>query len=492
MPAPSRKIRPVRSNSHTIRIGIGGWVFAPWRETFYPPGLRASEFLPYASRQLTSIEVNATYYRTQTAATFRAWRDATPDGFAFSVKGPRAATQPRDAARAAPAVERFLASGLTELGAKLGPIAWQFPPTRRFEAGELAAFLDLLPRGARRLHAAPRHRGRARELPTRPNALALLRGHGVARVLLGLDGDTEPADTADFVYARLKGTVPEEPTRVQRRRARRLGRPHPPLERAARLLRLRDRRRQGAQPGSRPGADRADRKLGRSSGPIVLCGVCKRSTTDSLRHRGTRSRRRPHSLWTLSAKRLLYDFWVRNSSLWCATRSSLPAARSSVWTFSVRKYSHFHLQRTFNYRISKQRSNIRLAMLLRLMHLQGTLPSHVTEVEWTTQTIADSPRYKQVEPAMKLDAAPVFAFWNVRWRSASANARSGVCGVYSSTHAIKDLWSGVLEQFFRFDSAMDGEQEAKTDSCVVLVCARSQFCCGRNESDQRVRTLMRV
>jgi len=211
MPAPSRKIRPARSVSRTIRVGIGGWVFAPWRETFYPPGLRASEFLPHASRQLTSIEVNATYYRTQTAATFRAWRDATPDGFAFSVKGPRAATQPRDAARAAPAVERFLASGLTELGAKLGPIAWQFPPTRRFDADELAAFLELLPseRDGRKLRHAIEA---AHESFREPECLELLRGRGVARVLLGLNGDTEPADTADFVYARLKGTTPDEPT----------------------------------------------------------------------------------------------------------------------------------------------------------------------------------------------------------------------------------------------------------------------------------------
>ena len=83
-------------------------MFAPWRESFYPPGLRAAEYLPYASRQLTSIEINATFYRTQSAATFRAWREATPDGFVFAVKGPRAATQPRETERAAAAVGRKL------------------------------------------------------------------------------------------------------------------------------------------------------------------------------------------------------------------------------------------------------------------------------------------------------------------------------------------------------------------------------------------------
>jgi uncharacterized protein YecE (DUF72 family) len=210
MPASPAKIRPARSKSHAIRIGIGGWVFAPWRESFYPPGLRASEFLSHASRHLTSIEVNATFYRTQTPATFRAWHDATPEGFTFSIKGPRAATQPRDAARAGAAVERFLASGLTELGAKLGPIAWQFPPTRRFDPAELAAFLELLPPerdGCPLRHAIEA----AHESFRSPECLELLRAHGAAHVLLGLADDTEPHDTADFVYARLKGTMPDEP-----------------------------------------------------------------------------------------------------------------------------------------------------------------------------------------------------------------------------------------------------------------------------------------
>jgi len=192
-----------------IRIGIGGWVFAPWRETFYPAGTRAADFLPYASRQLTSIEVNATFYRTQTAATFRAWHDATPDGFVFALKGPRAATQVREAERAGVSVARFLGSGITGLGDKLGPIAWQFPATRRFDAGELAAFLDLLPAerdGCRLRHAIEAGHDSFRS----PECAALLRERGIARVLLGVDGDTEPAEAADFVYARLKGTVADE------------------------------------------------------------------------------------------------------------------------------------------------------------------------------------------------------------------------------------------------------------------------------------------
>ena len=209
MAAPAGKIRPTRAGPHAIRVGIGGWVFAPWKDIFYPPGMRPAEWLPYASRQLTSIEVNATYYRTQTAETFQSWRDAVPDDFTFAVKGPRAATQPRDAERAGVAVRRFLASGVTGLDPKLGPIAWQFPPTRRFDPGELAAFLDLLPDG--RDGCRLRHAIEAQHESFRsPECTALLRERGVAMVLLGTNGETEPAETGDFVYARLKGTVAEE------------------------------------------------------------------------------------------------------------------------------------------------------------------------------------------------------------------------------------------------------------------------------------------
>ncbi len=128
-----------------IRIGIGGWDFAPWRGLFYPKGLPRAEELAYAASHLTSTEVNGTFYRTQTPEVFRSWHDGTPKDFVFSVKAARAAAQRKDAAEAKPAVERFLQSGLTELGDKLGAILWQLPAGRRFDADELARFLDLLP-----------------------------------------------------------------------------------------------------------------------------------------------------------------------------------------------------------------------------------------------------------------------------------------------------------------------------------------------------------
>src|SRR6266567_3860155 len=104
-----------------IRVGIGGWVFAPWRGIFYPPGLAQASELEYASRHVTSIEINGTFYGAQKPESFRRWRDETPDGFVFSVKGTRYATQRRDLAASASSLERFFGGGVAELGDKLGP-----------------------------------------------------------------------------------------------------------------------------------------------------------------------------------------------------------------------------------------------------------------------------------------------------------------------------------------------------------------------------------
>jgi uncharacterized protein YecE (DUF72 family) len=130
----------------TIRVGIGGWVFAPWRGAFYPPGLVQARELSHASRQVTAIEINGTFYGAQKPASFRRWHDETPDGFVFSVKGPRFVTHRRDLATAGPSIDRFFAGGALELGAKLGPILWQFAPFMRFDEDGFGAFLALLPR----------------------------------------------------------------------------------------------------------------------------------------------------------------------------------------------------------------------------------------------------------------------------------------------------------------------------------------------------------
>lgn len=194
-----------------IRVGIGGWTFEPWRGTFFPDKLPHARELAYASRQLSSIEINGTFYRTQSAASFGKWRDETPDGFVFSVKGHRTVTNRARLAEAGESVAWFIASGILELGDKLGPLLWQMAPTKKFDAADFAAFLALLPpeAGGRRL----RHAVEVRH-PTFvvPEAVELAARAGVAIVFA--DSAKYPAipdTTADFVYARLQNAEADQP-----------------------------------------------------------------------------------------------------------------------------------------------------------------------------------------------------------------------------------------------------------------------------------------
>src|SRR6201987_1292604 len=117
----------------TIRVGIGGWVFSAWRGTFYPNNLPQARELEYPSRNLTSIEINATFYGAQKPTSFRRWREETPEDFVFSLKGPRFATHRSDLATAGPSIDRFFSSGVLELRDKLGPIFWQFAAPLPFD-----------------------------------------------------------------------------------------------------------------------------------------------------------------------------------------------------------------------------------------------------------------------------------------------------------------------------------------------------------------------
>src|ERR1051325_8330757 len=130
----------------TVRVGIGGWNFPPWRGVFYPKGLAQAKELAYAGSKLTSIEINATFYGSQKPESFRKWAREGPDGFVFSVKGPRYATNRRVLAEAGDSVARFFNSGVLELGDRLGPAFWQFAPTKKFDREDFAAFLKLLPK----------------------------------------------------------------------------------------------------------------------------------------------------------------------------------------------------------------------------------------------------------------------------------------------------------------------------------------------------------
>ncbi|WP_031358417.1 DUF72 domain-containing protein [Caballeronia sordidicola] len=190
-----------------IRIGIGGWTFEPWRGRFYPEGLVQKRELEYASRKLTTIEINGTFYGSQKPATFVKWHDETPDDFVFSLKAPRFATNRRVLAEAGESVERFLASGVLELKNKLGPINWQLAPTKQFDADDIEAFLNLLPHKVDGREI--RHALEVRHESFRDEAfVALARKHGVAIVMAGDSKYPQIADvTAKFVYARIMGTT---------------------------------------------------------------------------------------------------------------------------------------------------------------------------------------------------------------------------------------------------------------------------------------------
>jgi uncharacterized protein YecE (DUF72 family) len=195
-----------------IRVGIGGWSFAPWRETFYPADVPKARELDYASREMTTIEINGTFYRTQAPSTFAKWRKATPEGFVFALKAPRYATNRKVLAEAGDSIGRFVTSGLVELGDRLGPINWQLAPTKRYEADDFAAFLDLLPRAVDGIPL--RHAVEARHASfAKPEVVEAARARGVAMVF---DGDSKYAPiadpTADFVYVRIMGTAEDVPT----------------------------------------------------------------------------------------------------------------------------------------------------------------------------------------------------------------------------------------------------------------------------------------
>jgi uncharacterized protein YecE (DUF72 family) len=187
-----------------IRVGVGGWIFEPWRGVFYPKGLARAKELDYASRALTTIEINATYYGAQKPASFRKWAGEVPDGFVFSVKGSRFTTNRRVLAEAGDSIKYFFDSGVLELGDRLGPVLWQFAPTKKFDAADFGKFLELLPAemNGRRL----RHVVEVRHDSFRaPAFVRLLREFAVPVVFA--EHDTYPgiADvTGDFIYARLQ------------------------------------------------------------------------------------------------------------------------------------------------------------------------------------------------------------------------------------------------------------------------------------------------
>jgi uncharacterized protein YecE (DUF72 family) len=195
-----------KTNSGSIRIGVGGWTYEPWRGEFYPECLAHSGELEFASRHLTSIEINGTYYGLQKPATFAKWHDETPDDFVFALKAPRFIMNRRALASAGEAMARFLDSGLVKLKHKLGPINWQLLPTKSFDDADIEAFFKLLPK---KLAGLPlRHALEVRHESFRSDEfIQLARQYGVAIVTAGDSPYPEIVEaTASFAYARIMGT----------------------------------------------------------------------------------------------------------------------------------------------------------------------------------------------------------------------------------------------------------------------------------------------
>lgn len=198
--------------SGTIRTGIGGWTFDPWEGTFYPEKLAKKRQLEYAASKLKVIEVNGTYYGSQKPETFAKWASEVPDGFIFSLKASRFTTNRKVLGEAGESIGKFLNQGLVELGDHLGPLLWQFAPTKKFEPEDFEAFLKLLPET---LEGLPlRHVVEVRHDSFKvPEFIALLAKYKIAPVCAEHFDYPMVADvTADFVYARLQKGSDEIPT----------------------------------------------------------------------------------------------------------------------------------------------------------------------------------------------------------------------------------------------------------------------------------------
>jgi uncharacterized protein YecE (DUF72 family) len=195
-----------KTNNKTgnIYAGIGGWTYAPWRGVFYPDGLPHARELEYAGQHLTSIEVNGTFYRTQSPATFRKWAGEVPPQFVFALKGSRFAVNRRVLSEAGDSIKRFVDSGIAELGDRLGPLLWQFAPYKKFDEKDFGGFLELLPDKIGKLPLRHVVEVRSNTFLT-PAFIALLRQFNMPVVFA--EHQTYPAIadvTGDFVYARLQ------------------------------------------------------------------------------------------------------------------------------------------------------------------------------------------------------------------------------------------------------------------------------------------------
>ena len=219
---------PEKTAAGTVRIGISGWTYKPWRGIFYPKDLSQKNELSHSAGIFPSIEINGTFYSMQRPSSFAAWNEATPDDFVFSIKGPRFITHIKRLRDARKPLANFFAQGLFSLGPKLGPILWQLPPNFTFNADQIEGFFSLLPHDTieaaalaleyddrmqgrtvlePKLVAPIRHTMEIRNESFRtPEFIALLRKYNVALCCADTVGWPRLMDvTSDFMYLRMHG-----------------------------------------------------------------------------------------------------------------------------------------------------------------------------------------------------------------------------------------------------------------------------------------------
>ncbi|ASR38237.1 hypothetical protein BAY61_28155 [Prauserella marina] len=221
--------RTTRRHRGQVRIGTSGWLYPPWRETFYPKGLAHRRELEYLASRVGTVEINGSFYSLQRPASYETWYSQTPDDFVFAVKGGRFITHMKQLRGVDSALSNFFASGVLALGSKLGPVLWQLPPRLAFDEQRLASFFDVLPRNT--VAAADLARHHDDKLKTKPylevienkpirHALEvrhpsftgeafvnLLHEYDIALVVADTAGKWPYSEevTTDFVYVRLHG-----------------------------------------------------------------------------------------------------------------------------------------------------------------------------------------------------------------------------------------------------------------------------------------------
>ena len=188
----------IYSSMEKIWIGTSGWSYTGWAGTFYPPKMSSSQWLGFYARQFPTVEINASFYRLPSGKMAQHWRDATPEGFLFAVKGSRLVTHLKKLTNTETALAVFF-ERMLPLGDRCGPFLWQLPPFLHKDAARLDRFLSQLPKG--------RHAVEFRHASWMASEVfdTLRRHHAACVWLSSWEMPRNFTITADFIYARFHG-----------------------------------------------------------------------------------------------------------------------------------------------------------------------------------------------------------------------------------------------------------------------------------------------